>query len=440
MRHGVSPAALLALEDGTLWPGRGFGAAVEVEGEIVFNTSLSGYQEILTDPSYCGQLVTMTATQIGNTGVNPLDVESGRIWATALVVRDLSPVVSSWRASGDLARWLAEQGIPGVTGVETRALVRHIREQGAMRAALSSTDPDPDRLVAKARAAREVTGLDLVREVSCHQRYVWGEAARWWSPQVQSSQRSSPEAGAEGAIGDRGNHPPPRGPCATPGLFHVVAYDFGIKRNILRLLAGRGCRVTVVPASTSAAEALALDPDGVFLSNGPGDPAAVTYAIENVRALLGQKPIFGICLGHQILALALGARTYKLKFGHRGANQPVRTPAGGPVEISAHNHGFAVAANTLPAGTVITLANLNDDCCEGLAAPALHAFSVQYHPESSPGPHDSDHHFDAFVNLMAAASGIAVSKATGSKMESTSWTGRTSTDSQAPGSSMSGHA
>ena len=362
-----STPALLALEDGTTWPGLGFGARADAAGEIVFNTSLAGYQEILTDPSYHGQLVTLTCPHVGNTGINAQDDESGRVWAAALVVRDLSPVVSSWRATGRLDDWLRGHGRPAITGVETRALVRHIREQGAMRAALSTADPDPARLVALARATRDMSGLDLAREVTCAEPYAWNDS----------------------------------------GYHHVVAYDFGIKRSILRQLAVRGCRVTVVPADTTAAEALAMRPDGIFLSNGPGDPAAVTAAIAAVRELLGRVPIFGICLGHQILALALGARTYKLKFGHRGGNQPVRAPAGGRVEISAHNHGFAVDPATLPEGAAVTLVNLSDGCCEGLAAPALRAFAVQYHPESAPGPRDSLRHFDEFVALMAAARGEA---------------------------------
>jgi carbamoyl-phosphate synthase small subunit len=355
--------ALLALEDGTLWPGQAFGARRDATGEVVFNTSLTGYQEILTDPSYHGQLVTLTATHVGNTGINGEDDESSRVWAAALVVRDLSPVVSNWRATGDLDGWLREHDVPGITGVETRALVRHIRDHGAMRAALATADCDPVRLLALARTARDMSGLDLAREVTCGAPYAWNDT----------------------------------------GARHVVAYDFGIKRNILRLLAGRGCRITVVPATTPAADVLALAPDGIFLSNGPGDPAAVDYAIATVRELLGKVPIFGICLGHQILALALGARTYKLKFGHRGGNQPVRAPQGGRVEISAHNHGFAVDATSLPRGVEVTLVNLNDGCCEGLAAPDLRAFAVQYHPESAPGPHDSDHHFDTFMASMATA-------------------------------------
>ncbi len=358
-----SPAALLVLEDGTFWPGSAFGARRDATGEAVFNTSLTGYQEILTDPSYHGQLVTLTATHVGNTGINDQDDESARVWAAGLLVRDLSPVVSNWRATRDLDGWLREHDVPGITGVETRALVRHLRDHGAMRAALSTADPDPARLLALARAARDMSGLDLAREVTCAAPHAWNDA------------------------GDR----------------HVVAYDFGIKYNILRLLAERGCRLTVVPAHTPARDVLALAPDGVFLSNGPGDPAAVTYAIDAVRDLLGKVPVFGICLGHQILALALGARTYKLRFGHRGGNQPVRAPQGGRVEISAHNHGFAVDAASLPPGTEATLINLSDGCCEGLAAPALRAFAVQYHPESAPGPHDSAHHFDAFLAMMTAA-------------------------------------
>lgn len=371
-------SALLALEDGSLWPGEGFGAAGDATGEIVFNTSLTGYQEILTDPSYHGQLITMTMPHIGNYGVTPEDDESDRVWAAGLVVRSVSPVVSNWRARQSLPDYLAERGVVAITDVDTRALVRHIRTHGAMRAAFSSADPEPERLLALARTGRDMNGLDLAREVTCAEVYHWTEQQRWWRP---DGNRESDTQEAE-------------------TRYHVVAYDYGIKRNILRLLAGRSCRVTVVPATTPAAAVLALAPDGIFLSNGPGDPAAVTYAVEAVRALLGKKPIFGICLGHQILALALGATTYKLKFGHRGGNQPVKVLESGAVQISSHNHGFAVDPETLPAGTHVSHVNLNDGCCEGLVAPEHQAFSVQYHPESSPGPHDSDALFDRFIQMM----------------------------------------
>jgi carbamoyl-phosphate synthase small subunit len=363
----VTKKALLALEDGTLWPGRAFGASGETTGEIVFNTGMTGYGEILTDPSYHRQLVVLAAPHIGNYGVVLEDEESDRVWAAGLVIRALSPVVTNWRPAGDLHSYLSERGVVAITEVETRALVSHIRRYGAQRAALSSTDTDPERLVAAARAAPDMNGLDLATEVSCAEAYHWPA--------------------------DGGN-----------GRFHVVVYDFGVKRNILRQLAQRGCRLTVVPATTTAEATLALRPDGVLLANGPGDPAAADYAINATRQLLGRKPIFGICMGHQILGLALGGRTYKLKFGHRGANQPVRD-ASGRVQISSHNHGFAVDATSLPPGVTITHTNLNDGCCEGLVAAEQQAFSVQYHPESAPGPHDSTALFDRFLALMADAAG-----------------------------------
>jgi carbamoyl-phosphate synthase small subunit len=368
---------LLVLEDGTLWPGTGFGAAGITTGEIVFNTSLSGYQEILTDPSYHNQIVTMTMPHIGNYGCTPEDDESDRVWAAGFVVRSISPIVSNWRANQSLPDYLVERNVVAITDVETRALVRHIRTHGAMRAALANSDPDPERLIALARSSRDMNGLDLAKEVSCAEPYEWNEGLAWWEPHRQSS------------IANR--------------QYHVVAYDFGVKRNILRQLASRNCRITVVPATTTSAEVMALAPDGIFLSNGPGDPAAVTYAIEAIADLVGQKPMFGICLGHQILALALGAKTYKLKFGHRGGNQPVQVLAHRGVQISSHNHGFAVDATTLPAGVSMSHINLNDNCCEGLVAPDQRAFSVQYHPESSPGPHDSDELFDNFIAMMVAS-------------------------------------
>jgi carbamoyl-phosphate synthase small subunit len=376
-RHfGDRGAALLALADGTLWPGLAFGATGERTGELVFNTSMTGYQEILTDPSYHGQIPIMTQPHIGNYGVNDEDDESDRCWVAGFVVRAASPIASNWRATRPLEDYLAGRGIVGMTDVDTRALVRHVRIHGAMNAALSSVNPDPEHLVGLARAAADMNGLDLVSAVTCSTAYRIPESR-------------PPAAG----------RPQPGGQCAL----HVVAYDFGVKRNILRMLTERGCRVTVVPAQTTAGEALALAPDGVFLSNGPGDPAAVTYAIESVKALLGKVPIFGICLGHQILALALGGQTYKLKFGHRGGNQPVQHRPTGKVAISSHNHGFAVAAGSLLPSVQITHVNLNDGCVEGLAAADLRAFSVQYHPEAAPGPHDALGLFDDFISLMLHA-------------------------------------
>jgi carbamoyl-phosphate synthase small subunit len=366
--------ALLALADGTLWPGVAFGGRGERAGEVVFNTSLTGYQEILTDPSYHGQLVVLSQPHIGNYGTNPDDDESARAWAAGLIVRAASPTVSNWRADRPLDDYLRERGVVGIAEVDTRALIRHIRDHGAQNAAVSSTNPDPAHVVALARAAPDMNGLDLARDVTCAEPYHWA-------------------AGDGRGFETNGHAPPARG-------YHVVAYDYGLKRNILRLLAAHGCRVTVVPASTPAADVLALQPDGVFLSNGPGDPAAVTYAIDAVRALLGRVPIFGICLGHQILGLALGGQTYKLKFGHRGGNQPVQHLPTGHVEISSHNHGFAVRAGSLPPGVDVTHANLNDGCVEGLRAPALRAFSVQYHPEAAPGPHDARYLFASFIDLM----------------------------------------
>jgi carbamoyl-phosphate synthase small subunit len=366
--------ALLALADGTLWPGVAFGAHGERTGEVVFNTSLTGYQEILTDPSYHGQIVVMSQPHIGNYGTNPEDDESARAWAAGLVVRAASPTVSNWRATSTLDDYLRERGVPGLAEVDTRALIRHIRDHGAQNAALSSTNPDPAHVIALARAAPDMNGLDLAREVTCAEPYHW--------------------AAGEGAGFEANGHAPGR------RSYHVVAYDYGLKRNILRLLAAHGCRVTVVPATTPAEDVLALAPEGVFLSNGPGDPAAVGYGIAAVRALLGRVPVFGICLGHQILGLALGGETYKLKFGHRGGNQPVQHLPGGQVEISSHNHGFAVRAESLPEGVEITHRNLNDGCVEGLRAPALRAFSVQYHPEAAPGPHDARYLFEQFIQLM----------------------------------------
>ena len=372
----VSPPALLALEDGTTWPGVGFGARGDTTGEVVFNTSMTGYQEIITDPSYHRQIVIMTAPQIGNVGANPADDESGRAWVAGFGVRELSPIVSNYRSERSLSDYLEARGVVGISGLQTRALVRHIRSRGAMRAALSSSDPDPDRLIALARAMPDMNGWDLAREVTCAAPYAWDQAGD-----------------PEWRILDRGRP-------ATTRRRRVVAFDFGIKRNILLMLAARGCDVIVVPAATSAEAVLDLKPDGVFLSNGPGDPAACDYAIAATRALLGKVPIFGICLGHQILGLALGGRTRKMKFGHRGGNQPVSFSDTSAIEISSHNHGFEVIADSLPETVEVTHVNLNDGVVEGLRSKSLRAFSVQYHPEASPGPHDADYLFDTFIQAM----------------------------------------
>ena len=343
----MADTALLALEDGTLWSGAAFGARVETTGEVVFNTSMTGYQEVLTDPSYYGQIVVMTSVHIGNTGINDQDGESTRAWLAGFAVKESSPRVSNWRANRSLDEYMQQQGLAGISGLDTRGLVRHIRSQGALRGALSNVDPDPVRLVDLARRSPSMNGADLVRHVTAHRPASWTTPvdARWYSLSSTTHDVA---------------------PSRRP--YHVVAYDFGIKHNILRLLASRGCAVTVVPATTRAEDALALKPDGIFLSNGPGDPAAVTYAIDAVRELLGKVPMFGICLGHQILGLALGGETYKLKFGHRGSNQPVKNCKTGKVEITTHNHGFAVRADSLPQGVEITHINLNDQCVEGWAA------------------------------------------------------------------------
>jgi carbamoyl-phosphate synthase small subunit len=376
----LRPAAL-ALADGTVYRGQAFGAETVRDGEVIFNTSMTGYQEIITDPSYAGQIVTMTYTQIGNVGVNHEDEESHRPFLAGFVVKELLDEPSSWRAEGRLDGYLREHGVPAIAGVDTRALVRRIRDGGAQVGVLS-TDPavqDEADLVARARRAPGLDGRDLVAEVTCDAQYTWSDG-RW--------------TGIEGQV--------PRAPRPDRPL-HVVAYDFGVKRNILRLLVEQGFRVTVVPATTSAAEVLALEPDGVFLSNGPGDPAAVQGVRENVRELADSKPMFGICLGHQILGLALGGETRKLKFGHHGGNQPGQDLATGKVAICAENHGYAVDKDSLVrAGEAVevTHVNLNDGTVEGLAHREKALFSVQYHPEASPGPHDAAYFFRRFREMV----------------------------------------
>jgi len=365
--------ALLALADGRVFKGRSIGATGEISGEVVFNTSMTGYQEILTDPSYCGEIVTMTYTQIGNYGINPEDVESRRPFLSGFVVKEACATPSNWRSEMTLDAYLKENNIIGIQGIDTRALVRHIRTKGAQVGVLSTIDLDPDSLVKKARQAPGLVGRDLVQEVTCEKPYTWNEGT--W------------ELGSGYKKGE-------------PGKFKVVAYDFGIKRNILRNLVDHGCEVTVVPAKTSAEEVLAMQPDGVFLSNGPGDPEPITYAQENIRKLLGKVPLFGICLGHQLLAIALGGKTYKLKFGHRGGNQPVRRGEGHTVEITSQNHGFAVDPDSVKNLAAVGHINLNDFTVEGICHGSLPAFSVQYHPEASPGPHDAKYLFGQFIELM----------------------------------------
>ena len=372
--------AILALADGTIFRGRAFGAHGEAVGEIVFNTSMTGYQEILTDPSYEGQLVAMTYPEIGNTGVNHEDVESAKPFVRGFVVREYREAPSSWRATESLGSYLARHGIPGIEGIDTRALVRHLRDHGSQEGVLSSVDLDPRRLVEKAKASPGLVGANLAHVVSCKEPYDWTQGP--W-------RLVGGYATAEEAAAAHGRRP-----------FKVVAYDYGIKFNILRKLVGAGCAVRVVPATTPAKDVLALSPDGVFLSNGPGDPDAVVGARECVADLLGKVPVFGICLGHQILGLALEGRTYKLKFGHHGGNQPVKDLTTGKVEITAQNHGFAVDPDSLAGRAEVTHVNLNDQTVEGLVVKGQPTFSVQYHPEASPGPHDASYLFERFVGLM----------------------------------------
>jgi len=370
---------ILALEDGTLFHGRSFTGPCEAVGEVVFNTSMSGYQEILTDPSYCGQMVTMTYPLIGSYGVNHEDVESDRIQVRALLVKEYQEYPSNFRSEKTLAAYLREAGIPGIEGIDTRALTRHIRLRGAMRAALSTSETDPRALVAHARQSPDMTGLDLAKEVTCPAPMLWKEG-----------RLSAIPAGLEEFHWPEGT-----------GRFRIAAMDYGIKYNILRSLEQRGCTVLLLPAHTDTQTIDRLDPDGLFLSNGPGDPAPVTYAVEMIQQQIGRRPIFGICLGHQLIGLALGGKTYKLKFGHHGGNQPVKDLTTGRVEITAQNHGFCVDMDSLKNPDIeITHINLNDTTLEGLRHKKYPLFSVQYHPEASPGPHDASYLFDRFVDML----------------------------------------
>ncbi|PAY16858.1 carbamoyl phosphate synthase small subunit [Rhodopirellula sp. SM50] len=371
--------AKLALEDGTVYTGEGFGADGEINGEVVFNTSMTGYQEILTDPSYHGQIVTMTYPEIGNYGVNSIDIEHEKPSLSGFIVREESRIYSNYRAEGGLSAYLQQHGVVGLAGIDTRALVRRIREQGAMRGILSTTDLDDASLVEKAKNSLGLLGRDLVREVMPTQSRQWDHRLDDWT---------------ETEIARRGNP-------AGAGNTKVVCMDFGMKWNIPRHFTSRGNLVTVVPGDTSADEILKLQPDGVFLSNGPGDPEPLDYAQKTIAALIGKTPIFGICLGHQLLSLACGAKTFKLKFGHRGANQPVLDLQTGKVEITTQNHGFAVEEESLPDCLEITHRNLNDDTIAGVRHRESKAFGVQHHPEASSGPHDSHYLFDRFQSVIA---------------------------------------
>ncbi len=368
--------ALLALEDGTVFEGRSFGARQQRFGEVVFNTAITGYQEVFTDPSYTGQIVCLTNPQIGNYGANPGDCESAKPYIEGLVVREFSEITSNWRSEESADQFLARHGIPVIGEVDTRKLVRKLRMGGVMRGVIGTGDVKAEELIAAARRAPSMAGLDLATKVTTPERYDWNEGVTACSP--------SERVGKPGAV-----------------QFKVVAYDFGIKRNILRRLVHGGCSLTVVPASTAAEDVLALKPDGVFLSNGPGDPEPLEFQAAQVRKLIGRTPIFGICLGHQILGLAMGGKTFKLKFGHRGANHPVLNRLTNKVEITSQNHGFAVDPDSVPDRTVeITHMNLNDDTVEGLRHREHPVFCVQYHPEAAPGPHDSHYLFDDFFQLM----------------------------------------
>jgi carbamoyl-phosphate synthase small subunit len=374
--------ATLALEDGRIFLGEGYGAPGECLGEVVFNTSLTGYQEIATDPSYAGQIVVLTNPQIGNYGTNQSDNEAAKPYIEGLIVREFSAISSNWRSEQVTDEYMERFQVPVLAEIDTRALVRHLRINGAMRGVISTKETNVEKLVAKARSIKKMDGTDLARVVSTKSVYSFG-------PDDELAQSGDPLLAGLAA-----NEP------GKP-LLHVVAYDFGIKRNILRMLTREGCRVTVVPAETRADEVLALKPDGVFLSNGPGDPEPVDYAVKAIREMMGRTPIFGICLGHQLTGLALGGKTYKLKFGHHGGNHPVKNMTTGKVEITAHNHNFAVDPDSVNANEVdLTHVDLNDNTLEGLRHKSLPLFSVQYHPEAAPGPHDSNYLFNDFRKLM----------------------------------------
>jgi carbamoyl-phosphate synthase small subunit len=368
--------AVLLLEDGTCFEGRGFGTAGEAFGEIVFNTSLTGYQEILTDPSYSEQVIVMTYPQIGNYGVNEQDVESSKPHARGFVVKEFWDRPSNWRSKIDLGAYLKKHGVVGIEWIDTRAITRKIRNDGAQRCVISTEDLDAKSLLKKVRSYPSINGRDLVSPITCEKPYIWDQGTEEWEPSGGDTGKSKVRS-------------------------KVVVYDFGVKKNILRRLVDMGCQVNVLPSKTSPDEIISMNPDGILLSNGPGDPFPVGYAAQNVKSLIGKKPIFGICLGHQVLSLALGAKTFKLKFGHRGGNQPVKNLKTGEVEITSQNHGFAVDPDSFGNDVEITHLNLNDNTVEGIEHKKYPAFSVQYHPEASPGPHDSSYLFEKFIGLMS---------------------------------------
>lgn len=384
--------AILALEDGRHFVGESFGASNCAVGEVCFNTSMTGYQEVLTDPSYRGQIVAMTYPLIGNYGVNAEDEESARPHVRGFVIEELSPVPSNWRSRGTLEDYLRKWEIPGIQGIDTRALTRHLRDKGAMKGSLCAGEIGVDEAVHLAQTGDGVIGMDYVKEVTPSAPFDWDPGdmlSRQWTIVKGDETTSSTDA-----------HQPERFEELAPARHRIVAYDFGMKRNILRRLRQEGFKVRVVPADTPANEVLALKPDGVFLSNGPGDPAALGYVHDNIRALMGKTPIFGICLGHQMLGYAFGGKTFKLKFGHRGGNQPVKDLMTGKVTITSQNHGFAVDADSLPASVEVTHINLNDQTVEGMRHKELPIFSVQYHPEAAPGPHDASYFFAQFAKLI----------------------------------------
>ncbi|HEY3395072.1 MAG TPA: glutamine-hydrolyzing carbamoyl-phosphate synthase small subunit [Lacipirellulaceae bacterium] len=393
----MTPRAKLALEDGTVFTGTSIGAEGEVDGEVCFNTSMTGYQEILTDPSYRGQIVAMTYPQIGNYGVNAEDVESGRPQLAGFVVREHSRTQSNFRSEQSLSEYLRQWNIVAIESIDTRALVRRLRTRGAMKGVLSTTDLDDGSLVAKAKASPGLVGRDLVREVLPDQPFEWQEPLSEWTH--LNGKEPTRGAGAPARSEER------ESPADRP---HVVALDYGMKWNIPRHLVDMGCRVTVLPGTATAEDVLAQEPDGIFLSNGPGDPEPLEYAINTIRGLLGRKPIFGICLGHQLLGLACGAKTFKLKFGHRGANHPVQNLQTKAVEITSQNHGFAVEEASMPRFLEVTHRSLNDGTIEGLAHREVPAYSVQYHPEASAGPHDSHYLFRRFFDSIRVESKVRI--------------------------------